>query len=282
MRIVIVHGYLLDGSGSNVYVQNLCRTFCNLGHDIFLFCQESKTRDFDFISQEVTFDAANLESSTTFRRKTPFKGKCICYRPNIGGFLPVYVYDDYPGYLVKTYVDAEKEEIDQYIAANTRALKTIFTDLDFHLLISNHSIMQPLYSSLALEALNKRIPHIAVVHGSCLNFSVRKRELLKEYALHALEKVDHIVLISAFSQKEFIDFFVGRKDLHQKTIVVPAGADVDLFRIISPKEINQHFKSNPTSLLNLEKIRASKGQTITFIGKLLGPRAPMYFSQRHL
>jgi len=40
MRILIFHGYLLRGTGSNIYNANLARTLARLGHEVDLFCQD--------------------------------------------------------------------------------------------------------------------------------------------------------------------------------------------------------------------------------------------------
>ena len=35
----MTHGYMLSGTGSNVYVQNLCRALVRGGHEVHLLCQ---------------------------------------------------------------------------------------------------------------------------------------------------------------------------------------------------------------------------------------------------
>ena len=40
MRILIFHGYLLRGTGSNIYNANLARTLARLGHEVDLFCHD--------------------------------------------------------------------------------------------------------------------------------------------------------------------------------------------------------------------------------------------------
>jgi len=44
MRIAVVHGYILQGTGSNLYVSNLCRAFCADGHEVLLFSQETQPK----------------------------------------------------------------------------------------------------------------------------------------------------------------------------------------------------------------------------------------------
>ncbi len=40
MRILIWHGYLLGGTGSNVYTRSLARTWARQGHDVVVLCQD--------------------------------------------------------------------------------------------------------------------------------------------------------------------------------------------------------------------------------------------------
>ena len=40
MRILIWHGYLLDGTGSNVYTRALARASSRAGHHVVVVCQE--------------------------------------------------------------------------------------------------------------------------------------------------------------------------------------------------------------------------------------------------
>ena len=40
MRILIFHGYLLRGTGSNIYNASLVRALVDLGHEVHLLCQD--------------------------------------------------------------------------------------------------------------------------------------------------------------------------------------------------------------------------------------------------
>ena len=44
MRIIMTHGYMLSGTGSNIYVQSLCRALVGEGHDVHLICQAGPAR----------------------------------------------------------------------------------------------------------------------------------------------------------------------------------------------------------------------------------------------
>ena len=40
VRIILWHGYLLGGTGSNVYTRALARAWSRLGHEVVVVCQE--------------------------------------------------------------------------------------------------------------------------------------------------------------------------------------------------------------------------------------------------
>jgi hypothetical protein len=79
MRILIFHGYLLRGTGSNIYNASLVRALARLGHQVELVCQER--------------DPGPLGLPDAVRVTVP----------DIGGVLPVYVADHYEGYRAVPY-----------------------------------------------------------------------------------------------------------------------------------------------------------------------------------
>ena len=48
MRLLIFHGYLLRGTGSNVYNAELAEALARLGHEVHLLCQDRDIRNFRF------------------------------------------------------------------------------------------------------------------------------------------------------------------------------------------------------------------------------------------
>ena len=47
MKVLIWHGYLLGGTGSNVYTRALARAWSRLGHEVVVFCQEPHPEEYD-------------------------------------------------------------------------------------------------------------------------------------------------------------------------------------------------------------------------------------------
>ena len=71
MRILLWHGYLLEGTGSNVYTRAVAREWQRAGHDVVVFCQDRRPGRVDLGGAEVV-------------------------RPDLpDGLLPVFVLDRY-------------------------------------------------------------------------------------------------------------------------------------------------------------------------------------------
>lgn len=228
MRIVLIHGYFLKGTGSNLFVSNVCKELCKMGHEVILFSQENEPDEIDFIEKHFDFDNANKSYFLTHSKNTPYPGKCILYRPNLNSFLPVYVQDQYDGYTVKEFTECSKKEIEFYINCNVNAINTALNGINADLVWSNHTIMQPTYVTRSILGSSK-YKHIMTAHGSALNFSVKKSGLLKDYALEAINKVHKITFVSEFSKTEFLDFFENNKQINDKSIVISAGVDLENF-----------------------------------------------------
>ena len=55
VRILLWHGYLLGGTGSNVYTRALAREWSNAGHDVTVVCQERQPELYAY-PRAVAFD----------------------------------------------------------------------------------------------------------------------------------------------------------------------------------------------------------------------------------
>ena len=71
MKIIMTHGYMLSGTGSNIYVQSLCRALVSEGHDVHLLCQEPDPLAYDFVGKSAKVDAIGSRIWASRRRPTP-------------------------------------------------------------------------------------------------------------------------------------------------------------------------------------------------------------------
>src|SRR5918998_510268 len=222
MRIIMTHGYMLSGTGSNIYVQSLCRALVSEGHDVHLLCQDPDPLTYDFVGKSAKVDASGVEDLG--EQETPYPGLCVVYRPEIGDLLPVYVYDDYPGWRVKTFLDLTEEELDNYLRRNVEALKIALEASGAEAVITNHSVPGPLVARRALEGND--LPYVSIVHGSCLQYVSRKSEMYMGLTREGLEAAREILALSSHSAGTIAEDFPA---LAGKTHSLPGGVDTELF-----------------------------------------------------
>ena len=223
MRIIMTHGYMLSGTGSNIYVQSLCRTLVGEGHDVHLLCQEPDPLAYDFVARSAKVDARGVEDLG--EQETTYPGLCVVYQPEIGDLLPVYVNDDYPGWRVKTFLDLTQEELENYLERNVEALKTVLGVSGAEAVITNHSVPGPLIARRALEGND--LPYVSIVHGSCLQYVSRKSDKYMNLTREGLEDAREILALSTHSAGTIAENF---PDLADRTHSLPGGVDTDLFR----------------------------------------------------
>ncbi len=223
MKLLMTHGYMLSGSGSNVYVQNLCRGLVKVGHDVHLLCQEPEPLRYDFVNEH--YGASGESVEPLGERETPYAGRCAVYNPDIGDLLPVYVYDDYPGWRVKTFLDLDEEELERYVSGNVAAMRAVLGRSGATGVVTNHSVPGPEIARLALRGTG--VSYTSIVHGSALQYVARRSERYMGMAGSGLSGATSIVALSTHSAGTIAEDFPKLAD---RTLAVPGGVDTDLFR----------------------------------------------------
>src|SRR3954463_6918581 len=124
MRVLVFHGYLLRGTGSNIYNASLVPALARLGHDVHLLCQDRHASELPWVDRfgEWRDGSMKVEDASG---DSPGEGSVTVYVPDIGGLLPVYVKDEYEVFDVKTFAELSDEELDGYIRANVAAVKEV-------------------------------------------------------------------------------------------------------------------------------------------------------------
>ena len=115
MRVLVFHGYLLRGTGSNVYNARLCAALARAGHSVDLLCQEPRPGELDFVDAVGAWEdgVAGVE---TLREPV----QVTVWRPDIGRLLPVYVADRYEGFEARTLLECRDAEVEAYVDANVK------------------------------------------------------------------------------------------------------------------------------------------------------------------
>jgi glycosyltransferase involved in cell wall biosynthesis len=220
MRVLLWHGYLLRGTGSNIYKANIVREWRRAGHDVMLLCQEHDVDGLEFVDTSGDFGGDNSDFSEASTAVAPAAGRVTLLRPDIGRLLPVYVYDDYAGFTVKRYVDLSEEELDRYVEANVAALRTAVDRFRPDLVFTGHEVMGPYIAKRA------GMPFVAQLHGSALEYAVKEQQRYLEYAREGLCGAALIVGGSEYMVHEASSVVPGWS--HKATVVNP-GCDAELF-----------------------------------------------------
>src|SRR4030095_10486852 len=92
MRILLWHGWLLEGSGSNVATARVAEHYRAAGHDVLLLCQEQHPERYPWID---AFGAIGADgpSELTSQGVQAAPGRCVVLRPRIGSMVPRFVGD---------------------------------------------------------------------------------------------------------------------------------------------------------------------------------------------
>jgi glycosyltransferase involved in cell wall biosynthesis len=248
MRILLWHGYLLGGTGSNVYTRALARAWRLTGHDVVVVSQEPHPEHYDL-------------------------GGAHVVRPDIGGLLPVFVLDRYEGLEAKLLQDFTLDERERYVELNASALRA---QLPADLVFANHVLLG------GPVAAASGLPYAVKAHGSELEYSMRGNAELSKWGRQALARADAVFVGSAHI-RAVLEEIVGQVDsVHE----VPPGVDVEEFRPeprdVAVERLIEEARADPPNPANAEErlpdeenaarfesLFADEGPIVLYFGKLI-------------
>jgi len=223
MRILLWHGWLLEGSGSNVGAARLSETFRHAGHEILLLCQEGHPERYPWIDAWGTVAAGGVRELRPNPSAAPGRGRCVLLRPEIGRLLPVFVVDEYEGFEVKAFPHLSAGELGTYLGRNVEALRAAASWRPPDAVLAGHAVPGP---AIARRALGPST-YVAKIHGSDLEYAVRVQARYRELATEglgaarAVAGATHEVLARCL---QLVPAARGR------TRVIRPGVSVDAFR----------------------------------------------------
>jgi glycosyltransferase involved in cell wall biosynthesis len=226
VRILICHGYLLRGTGSNQYVQSLARALCRQGHNLVVVCQENDP-GLDFVSVFMREDPGGTGMEVVWRQETDYPGTCTVIKPDIGGLLPVYVFDTYPGFTVAEFTDLTDEELRGYIGTNRVAVERVVEQFAPEAIQVNHTVMLPYVVRPVAEKAG--VPYFVTIHGSEIEFTIKKDPRYLEFGAEGLAGARGIVVPSAHIAEVVCEVLGPVVDVSGKITFIPPGVDTGLF-----------------------------------------------------
>jgi glycosyltransferase involved in cell wall biosynthesis len=193
VRVLLWHGYLLGGTGSNVYTRALAREWSLAAHEVTVVCQERHPERYDLGGARVVV-------------------------PELpGGLLPTFVLDRYEGLEARLLVDFSEAEREAYVEANAAALRELgAADLVF----ANHVLLG------APVGAASGLPFRVKAHGSELEYAMRGRPDLAGWGAETVAAAE-VVYAGSEHIRAVLEEVVGHVD---RVEIVPPGVDVDEFR----------------------------------------------------
>ncbi|MCP4180823.1 MAG: glycosyltransferase family 4 protein [bacterium] len=225
MHLVIVHGYILQGTGSNIYVANVAKAWKKLNHSVTIICQDLEASTLGFVD-EYFGPNDNIPSTE------PEQCTIRVIVPNINNILPVYVLDDYIKLYAKTVYSMNKDEIENHIKMTSSVLRTISQTQRIDKVLANHAILSPVIVKRALSGSN--IPYDVKIHGSAIEFVLVHYKDLLEYAYEGISNASKIIAGTKHIAKRIENIFTDKLDelkIIEKTVIIPPGMDPELFQL---------------------------------------------------
>src|SRR4051794_14907021 len=284
MRILVFHGYLLRGTGSNVYNASLAQALAGQGHEVHLLCQDGRAAELDWVDAVGGWAGGSLEIERV--RDTAHPGTVTVYRPDIGGLLPVCVLDRYEGFEVKTFPDLSEAELDRYLETNVAAVRDVVAAAgEPDAALANHLIMGP--------AILARAGHrFAIkIHGSDISYTVRPHpDRFVPYAREGTDAAAGVLAGSSHTARALFET-VPDPGLPERTRLGPPGVDVHRFhphpqnealrdleelaarlaeeRPDDPEESEDSFGRNGPAIAAALRAWREGDARVLFVGKLL-------------
>jgi glycosyltransferase involved in cell wall biosynthesis len=162
VRVLVFHGYLLHGTGSNVYNARLGEALVRAGHEVHLVCQDRDPLSLPWVDAVGDWDSGSLSVTGS--------GPATVYRPDIGGILPVYVADVYEGIEARPFPELSDAEVEDYVSRNVEAVREVVERARPDVALANHLIMGP---AVLARALGDSVPYAVKIHGSALEYTVK-------------------------------------------------------------------------------------------------------------
>ena len=235
MHLVIVHGYLLSGTGSNIYCANVAKTWKNLGNAVTVVCQDRNAGKLDFVD-ECYIGTENVPTTP------PKPGSIRVVVPDIDNLLLVYVFNHYEGFQVKAMGSPECSlaEIENYIEKTAAGLRKVLVQ-GIDRILTNHAILSP---AVAWRACQGRVPvpYDVKIHGSSITFSLKQRPELLKYALEGLSHCEKIVAGTLYICRLLRETFAQHVEeigLRNKQVIIPPGMDPNVFLLLNSVQNNQ-------------------------------------------
>jgi glycosyltransferase involved in cell wall biosynthesis len=249
--ICILHGYLLEGSGSNLWTRAIIKSLCNDGKIVHLMCQENHPERYDFIAESFSYSADGVVKKL-LSREVPYKGKCVMHKPELGDTLPVYVWDKYEEFSnVVPMIELPDDSIEDYLNRNVKVLKKIISSNEIKSIHANHAVLMSVVAHRVYTSTGT--PFAIMPHGSAIEYAVKKDERFLKLATSAFSEAKKIFVVGDEMHKRVKSVFPSIPNLDKKMVKLNLGVDTQLFKPISPQMRQKNILTLCEKISNLQK-----------------------------
>lgn len=233
--LAILHGYLLEGSGSNLWTRCVVEALCRKGHTVQLVCQEPHPERYDCITAAYRYRLDGTVETMFERDMAPgYTGRCVMHKPQLGDTLPVYVWDKYEEFPNPVpMIDLPDAEIEEYIERNVRVVRQVVEGHDVIAMHANHAVLSSVVAQRVSEETG--VPYAVMPHGSALEYAVKKDDRFLRLATDAFSGAERIFVHGEEMRRRVETILPDIVDVQRKFSVLPLGVHTWQFEPV-PRE----------------------------------------------
>jgi glycosyltransferase involved in cell wall biosynthesis len=263
--ICLLHAYLLEGSGSNLWTRAIVHALCRAGHEVHLVCQEPHPDKYDFIAAAYVYEDDGTVA-TLFERDTPYPAGCVMHKPLLGDTLPVYVGDRYEEFAhAVPMITLPDAAIEAYLARNMAVVERVVREHGITALHANHVVLMSVVAQRVSEATG--VPFAVMPHGSAIEYAVRKDPRFHALAAGALDRAARIFVIGPEMRRRIAQVFGER--IEDRVSDLNLGVDTAAFSLVGRQDRGAGIATLSASLRGLQ--RGRRGQAVQRLrGRLHG------------
>ena len=233
--MIVLHGYLLEGYGSNFWIRSVIRALCKNGQTVHLMCQENQAVNYDFISTVYLYHKNN-KIEKKLERTVPYAGQCIMHKPILGDILPVFIDGKYEEFKEAiAMVKLPEHFIKSYITFNSKVLNFIVNKFKLKSIFANHAVLMPTVAQMV--ASKNGINFTMMPQSMDIREVVEKEERFYNYCKNAIGASEKVFVLSQDIKDEVTNIFnkeIG--NIENKIERLNLGVDSTLFQPTDDKK----------------------------------------------
>jgi glycosyltransferase involved in cell wall biosynthesis len=254
--ICLLHGWLLEGSGSNLWTRSIITALCRSGETVHLVCQENHPDRYEAIAEAYRHRLSG-KVEQTLARESPYSGKCILHHPEIGETLPVFVWDHYEEYVrVVPMIELTDDEIELYIERNVRVVQRIVEAHPISAIHANHVVLMAVVAQRVSRGSG--VPYAVMPHGSGIEYAVKKDARFKRYASSALDEAKRIFVIGREMRDRVTTVFDAVPKLKEKFTELHLGVDTAQFEPVDRAGREQRIHALSVALRDIPRGKTTR------------------------